>query len=87
MDRTYKGLFFSKLRSKFIKELKYLKEETLYKIIWSMLKAEQLKITDDSPEWVLVKDVIKTRSKELSPKVLADILLLSTMEGVSINEE
>jgi hypothetical protein len=40
MNKTYKNLFFTKMRNKFLKELKYLKEETLYKILWSLLKAE-----------------------------------------------
>jgi hypothetical protein len=83
MDKTYKSIFFSKLRDKFIKEIKYLKEETLYKILWAMIKAEELKISDDSPEWILIKDILKQKSKELSPKVIADILLLSTLEGVT----
>ena len=69
MDKTYKSIFFSKLRDKFIKEIKYLKEETLYKILWAMIKAEELKISDDSPEWILIKDILKQKSKELSPKV------------------
>jgi hypothetical protein len=42
MDKVYKALFFKKLKPKFLKELKYLSEETLYKIIWSMLKAEEI---------------------------------------------
>lgn len=40
MDNTYKGLFFEKTKEKFLKELKYLKEETFYKILWACLKAE-----------------------------------------------
>lgn len=78
MDETNKNLFFKMSRQKFLKELKYLKEETLYKIVWSLLKAEQLKITEDSPEWMVVRDCIISRSKELSSKVLTDLLLLST---------
>ena len=84
MDKTYRGIFFAKTRDKFLKEFKYLNEETMYKILWSLLNAEQLKITDNSHEWVLVKSIIKERSKELSPKVISDILLLSTMEGISV---
>lgn len=87
VDKTYRELFFSRVRNKFIKELKYLKEETLYKILWSLLKADQLKITDNSAEWCLIKDMIKLRSKELSPKVLSDIFLLSTMEGATRQDE
>jgi hypothetical protein len=81
MDDTYRGVFFKKMRPKFLKELKYLKEETLYKILWSLIKAKELKVTEDSPEWVMVKDVLIARTKELSPKVLSDLLLLSTMEA------
>jgi hypothetical protein len=40
MDNTYKQMFFAHTRDKFIKELKYLKEATLYKILWALLKAE-----------------------------------------------
>jgi len=55
IDQTYKGLFFEKTKSKFLKELKYLKEETLYKILWSLVKSEELKIKDNSTEWQAVK--------------------------------
>lgn len=82
MNTTYKNVFFTKMKAKFLKELKYLKEDTFYKILWSLLKAEQLKVACDSPDWEIVKDIIKTRSKEFTPKIISDILLLSTMEGV-----
>ena len=39
MDETYKGLFFQKTQQKFVKELNYLKDETLYKIVWALLKS------------------------------------------------
>lgn len=55
IDQVYKGLFFEKTKSKFLKELKYLKEETLYKILWSLVKSEELKIKDNSIEWQAVK--------------------------------
>jgi hypothetical protein len=38
-------------------------------------------MSDDSPEWLLIKQTLKDMSKDLSPGVIADILLLSTMEG------
>ena len=81
MDKTYRDIFFNNMRKKFLKELKFLKEETLYKIMWSMIKSEQLKVSDDEPEWIMVKDNLKERSKELSPKCISDILLLSTLEA------
>ena len=40
MDTTNRNMFFKICRDKFLKELKYLKEETMYKIVWSLLKAE-----------------------------------------------
>ena len=81
MDQVYKGLFFEKTKDKFLKELKYLKEETLYKILWACVKAEQLSVSEKSLEWQGVKEIIISRSKELSPKVFADILVLSTLEA------
>jgi len=69
------------MRPKFLKELKYLKEETLYKILWSLIKAGELKVSEKSPEWLMVKEDLKERAKELSPKCLSDILLLSTLES------
>lgn len=39
MDVTYKNLFFEKTGEKFLKELRYLKDETMYKIVWAMVKA------------------------------------------------
>ena len=81
MDKTYKGLFFEKTKEKFFKELKYLKEETLYKILWACVKAGELTISENSSEWQGIKQVIISRSKELSPKVFSDILVLSTLES------
>jgi len=81
MDKTYKELFFQKTKEKFFKELKYLKEETLYKILWACIKSGELTVSENSSEWQAVKQVIISRSKELSPKVFADILVLSTLES------
>lgn len=81
MDEAFKNVFFKKMRQKFLKELRYLKEETLYKILWSLIKANELKVSDQSPEWLMVKEDLKERAKELSPKCLSDILLLSTLES------
>ena len=51
MDATYKKMFFTEMRSKFLKELEYLKDETLYKILWSFFKAEALTISSRNAEW------------------------------------
>ena len=78
MDVTYRKLYFKHLKPKFLKELKHLDEETLYKIVWSLIKAEQLDMTDSDPQWQLIKDTLAHKSKELSPKILSDLILLST---------
>lgn len=80
MDNTYRKLFFEITRDKFIKEIKYLKDETTYKILWSFLKSNELTIDDKSQDWMTVKQAIIKRCKELSPKTMADILVLSTQE-------
>ena len=55
IDQTYKEQFFSKFMSKFTKEMEYLNEETLYKILWSFIKAGRLTVKDDVYEWITVK--------------------------------
>ena len=40
-------MFFDMTMDKFVKDLPYLKEETLYKILWSMIKAERLLVKND----------------------------------------
>ena len=72
MDETYKGLFFQKTQQKFVKELNYLKDETLYKIVWSLVKSQTVVVAAESARWNAIKQVIKTRAKELDPKVMAD---------------
>ena len=79
MDETYKEQFFSKFMNKFSKEIEYLHEETLYKILWSFIKAGRLTVKEDVYEWITIKQAILKRIPEMSPKVITDILVLSTM--------
>lgn len=58
-----------------------MKEETLYKLLWACVKSGELTVSENSSEWQGVKQIIISRSKELSPKVFADILVLSTLES------
>ena len=44
MDETYKRMFFSKLRMRFLKEIEFLNDETLYKILWAFFKAKAITI-------------------------------------------
>ena len=87
MDTTYKKMFFSKLRTKFLKELAYLNDETLYKILWSFFKAGALTISTKNAEWQAVKQVLVKKSKDISPKVLTDILVIATREEKEAGED
>lgn len=87
MDETYKNLFFEKSSDKFLKELRYLKDETLYKIVWAMVKSRSVIIAAESARWTAVKAAISERAAEISPKVMSDLLVLSTMEAVASEAE
>lgn len=79
MDTTYQTKFFEKFMNKFLKDIQFLKEETLYKILWSFIKAGRLTVKEDVYEWMQVRDAIKKRAKDLSPKYMTNILVLSTV--------
>ena len=87
MDETYKGLFFKNTKDKFMKELRYLNDETMYKIIWALIKSETMTVSAESLEWNLVKDVISEKAVDISPKIMSDLLVLSTMEQVASEAE
>ena len=80
METTYKKMFFDKMRVKFLSELQYLKDDTLYKILWSLFKADAINIHAQSTDWEAVKEVLVKKSKDISPQVMADILVLATKE-------
>lgn len=82
MDETYKRLFFEKTNQKFIRELRYLKDETIYKIVWAMIKSQTVTVSAQSDEWHSIKAVVSERCNEISPKIMSDLLVLSTMEAV-----
>lgn len=44
-------MFFDKFLDKFIKDFGFLKEETMYKILWSFVKANRLVVREDAFEW------------------------------------
>jgi len=58
MDETYKGLFFEKTIDKFQKELRFLKDETLYKIVWACVKSGTIPVSNNSPRWLAIKEII-----------------------------
>ena len=69
------------MQDKFMKEMRYLKDETLYKIVWAMVKSESVTIAANSVEWNAIKASIGDRAAEISPKIMADLLVLSTLEA------
>jgi hypothetical protein len=73
-------LFFEKVRDRFIKELQYLKDETAYKILWAMFKAEQITAHSNDFTWQLLRDQIITKAKTMKPKYLTDIIVLTTKQ-------
>ena len=42
MDKTYQGLFFNTMKTKFLNDLQYLKDETLYKILWAVITSGEM---------------------------------------------
>ena len=81
MDETYKRMFFSKMQDKFLKELRFLKDETLYKIVWALVKSNSVSVSATSAGWNAIKEAVSDRADEISPKIMADLLVLSTMES------
>lgn len=53
----------------------------MYKVLWSMVKGDLLKIRDDksNTEWSFIKNAIVKKVKDMDPKVLTNILILSTV--------
>ena len=80
MDETYKNMFFSKLRMRFIKEIEFLNDETLYKILWAFFKGKAITIQTSNPEWQAIKEILVKKSKDINPKILTDILVIATVE-------
>jgi len=78
MDPAFKDRFFERLMPKFLNDMQYLNEESLYKLLWSFVKAERLVVEQDAYQWSLVRQMIQKRIKEFSPSVITNILVLST---------
>ena len=66
-------------REKFIKELKFLDSDTFYKILWSMVKAEELKVTPDSQDWKMISEAFISKAKDFDAKSLTNMLVLLTI--------
>jgi len=58
MDGKYQELFFDKFLDKFLRDLEHLNEETLYKILWSFIKAGRLVVREDAFEWLQTRQAI-----------------------------
>ena len=78
MDPKYRAEYFNNFLQKFQNDIEYLKEETLYKILWSFIKAERLVVREDAYDWFRIRQSIQKKAKDMSPKILTNILVLST---------
>ena len=79
IDEKHCKHFFDRFIDKFMQDLNYLKEDTLYKLVWAMIKAGRLVEPGDAFYWYKVQEVINKRAKDLSPGVLTNVLILSTL--------
>lgn len=79
-DATYCGLYFNKVRDKFLQNFNFLKDETVYKFLWAMFKADQFTAQPNDYKWQLIKDQLVTRAKETQPKYLTNILVLASRQ-------
>jgi hypothetical protein len=81
MDKHYKSLFFERtFKDKFLKELRYLDQETFYKIMWSLVKAKAIGIDEQAgTDWHLIKEAVVAKMKDFEPKTLTNILVLATV--------
>ena len=79
MDDNYKQLFFKYFKEKFFKDLQYLDNENLYKIVWALVKSKQITVNDEGQEWNYVKDAVVAKVKDIDPKTLTNIIVLSTI--------
>mmetsp|Transcript_15020 Transcript_15020/g.25531 ORF Transcript_15020/g.25531 Transcript_15020/m.25531 type:complete len:412 (-) Transcript_15020:1057-2292(-) len=79
MDKKYQNLFFDTQLSKFAADLRFIGEKELYKILWSFIKSERLSVQSGGGDWILVRELLKERMKEMSPETLTKILVLTTV--------
>lgn len=81
MDANYCDLFFNRyFKEKFLKELKYLDQETFYKVLWALVKSKSIRINEQGgTEWSQVKEAVVMKIKDFDPKTITDILVLATV--------
>lgn len=70
--------FFDNMLTKFERVVDYIDEKTLYKFLWSFIKAGRLVIEQDALVWNNVRHSLQKRSKEFSPDIMTNIMVLST---------
>lgn len=80
MDKHYCDLFFRKFKEKFLKELKYLDQETFYKVLWALVKAKAIQVNEQGgSEWSQVKEAVVAKVKDFDPKTITNIMVLATV--------
>lgn len=80
MDPKYRDLFFKRyFKEKFIRDFKHLDQETFYKVLWSLVKAEAIAINEQGgSEWSTVKEAVVFKMKDFTPQTLTNVLVLAT---------
>ena len=51
----------------------------MYKFIWALSKSKSIIVNDQGSEWTQIKDAVKKKVKDIDPKILTNILVLSTV--------
>lgn len=78
MDPTYRKLFFDKFMDRFVTDLRYLDDDTLYKMVWTFIRADRFQKDEDAMHWYRIRELLIDKSAEIDPRVLTNLLVLST---------
>ena len=58
MDERYKDLYFDEFQDRFMNDMPYLEEETLYQLLWSFIKADRIAVNDNNYQWQRIRDIL-----------------------------
>lgn len=71
-------------------DLSYLDQDTLYKILWSLVKADVIEVSEKGYEWMVIKEAIVKKAKDMNPQTLTNLVVLSTVankDGLNISSD
>lgn len=77
-QQRLRDLFLDKQLPKFQRLAEYMKEETLYKFLWSFVKSGRLVSEGDALVWNHVRFILQKRAQDFSPNIMTNIMVLST---------